>query len=75
MIESFLLGFVRGNIILTRLNHFFYTFFNFSLTSIVTLQIFYLFIPYDIDFFTFLCYTFFDYFNTAKLFGGSYEAY
>ena len=38
MIESFLLSGVRGNSILSELNHFFYSFFAFGLTSIVTLQ-------------------------------------
>ena len=37
VIESFLLIGIRGNSILTRLNHFFYIFF--SLTSIVTLHV------------------------------------
>ena len=39
MIESFLLSGVRGNSILSELNHFFYSFFTFGLTSIVTLQV------------------------------------
>ena len=39
VIESFLLSGVRGNSILSELNHFFYSFFTFGLTSIVTLQI------------------------------------
>ena len=38
VIESFLLSGVRGNSILSELNHFFYSFFAFGLTSIVTLQ-------------------------------------
>ena len=38
VIESFLLGLSCGDFILTELNHFFYSFFYFGLTSIVTLQ-------------------------------------
>ena len=38
VIESFLLGLSCGDFILTELNHFFYSFFTFGLTSIVTLQ-------------------------------------
>ena len=38
VIESFLLSGVRGNSILSELNHFFYSFFTFGLTSIVTLH-------------------------------------
>ena len=38
VIESFLLSGVRGNSILSELNHFFYSFFAFGLTSIVVLQ-------------------------------------
>ena len=38
VIESFLLGLSCGDFILTELNHFFYSFFNFGLTSIVTLH-------------------------------------
>jgi len=38
VIESFLLSGVRGNSILSELNHFFYSFFAFGLTSIVTLH-------------------------------------
>ena len=38
VIESFLLSGVRGNSILSELNHFFYSFLAFGLTSIVTLQ-------------------------------------
>ena len=40
VIESFLLLGIRGNSILTELNHFFYPFLPFSLTSIVTLQVY-----------------------------------
>ena len=39
VLGSFLLIGVRGNSILTELNHFFYFFFNFGLTSIITLQL------------------------------------
>ena len=39
VIESFLLSGVRGNSILSELNHIFYSFFAFGLTSIVTLHL------------------------------------
>ena len=39
VIESFLLSGVMGNSILSELNHFFYSFFAFGLTSIVTLHV------------------------------------
>ena len=56
VIESFLLGWVRGNSILTELNHFFYSFFTFGLTSIVTLQFFYAVIfPQNLDKAFYLC--------------------
>ena len=49
MIESFLLSGVRGNSILSELNHFFYSFFAFGLTSIVTLHFGILFSPNGVE--------------------------
>ena len=50
VIESFLLGLSCGDFILTELNHFFYSFFDFGLTSIVTLQIIAIVSPNSIDY-------------------------
>ena len=56
VIESFLLSGVRGNSILSELNHFFYSFFAFGLTSIVTLQIFESFFAKALDICVQVCY-------------------
>ena len=52
VIETFLLSGVRGNSILSDLDHFFYTFelfLSLSLTSIVTLQLYFIKIRKIID--------------------------
>ena len=56
VIESFLLLGIRGNSILTELNHFFYSFFAFGLTSIVTLHVEFSIFLRKLDFFEEICY-------------------
>ena len=56
VIESFLLSGVRGNSILSELNHFFYSFFAFGLTSIVTLHFVLTFFQKPLDNLFGLCY-------------------
>ena len=56
VIESFLLSGVRGNSILSELNHFFYSFFAFGLTSIVTLQKVFWFFGKPLAFLPDVCY-------------------